>query len=109
MNEFIASVQGLGDFVVYFVTALALVAVFLTVYTWVTPHGEIALIRQGNVAAALSLSGALLGFIVPLASAIAHSVAWWDMLFWGGVALVVQLLSYFKVCFSARFRLRSEF
>jgi putative membrane protein len=97
VNEFIASVQGLGDFVVYFVTALALVAVFLTVYTWVTPHGEIALIRQGNVAAALSLSGALLGFIVPLASAIAHSVAWWDMLFWGGVALVVQLLSYFIV------------
>jgi putative membrane protein len=97
MNEFIASVQGLGDFVVYFVTALALVAVFLTVYTWVTPYGEIALIRQGNVAAALSLSGALLGFIVPLASAIAHSVAWWDMLFWGGVALVVQLLSYFIV------------
>jgi putative membrane protein len=97
MNEFIASVQGLGDFVVYFVTALALVAVFLTVYTWVTPHGEIALIRQGNVAAALSLSGALLGFIVPLASAIAHSVAWWDMLVWGGVALVVQLLSYFIV------------
>jgi len=97
MNEFIASISGLGYFVAYFATALALVAVFLTVYTWVTPHGEIALIRQGNVAAALSLSGALLGFIVPLAGAITHSVAWWDMLFWGGVALVVQLLSYFIV------------
>jgi len=97
MSEFIASISGLGDFVVYLATALALVAVFLTVYTWVTPHGEFALIRQGNVAAALSLSGALLGFIVPLASAITHSVAWWDMLFWGGVALVVQLLSYFIV------------
>ena len=69
MNEFIASISGLGYFVAYFATALALVAVFLTVYTWVTPHGEIALIRQGNVAAALSLSGALLGFIVPLAGA----------------------------------------
>jgi putative membrane protein len=97
MNEFIASAQGLDDFFVYFVTALALVAVFLTAYTWVTPHGEIALIRQGNVAAALSLSGALLGFIVPLASAITHSVAWWDMVLWGGVALAVQLLSYFAV------------
>jgi len=32
-----------------------------------------------------------------LASAIAHSVAWWDMLLWGAVALVVQLLSYFAV------------
>lgn len=97
MNEFIASIQGLDDFFVYFVTALALVAVFLTVYTWVTPHGEIGLIRQGNVAAALSLSGALLGFVIPLASAIAHSVAWWDMVLWGGVALAVQLLSYFAV------------
>ena len=97
MNEFIASIQGLDDFLVYFVTALALVAVFLTVYTWVTPHGEIALIRQGNVAAALSLSGALLGFVIPLSSAIAHSVAWWDMVLWGGVALVAQLLSYFAV------------
>ena len=97
MNEFVASISGLDDFVAYFAMALALVAVFLTVYTWVTPHGEIALIRQGNVAAALSLSGALLGFVVPLASAIAHSVAWWDMVLWGGVALAVQLLSYFAV------------
>src|SRR5260370_22755935 len=49
---------------VYFLMALALVAVFLTVYTWVTPYREIALIRQGNMAAALSLSGALLGFVI---------------------------------------------
>lgn len=97
MNEFVASIGGLDDFVAYFATALALVAVFLRVYTWVTPYREIALIRQGNVAASLSLSGALLGFVIPLASAIAHSVAWWDMLLWGAVALVVQLLWYFAV------------
>jgi putative membrane protein len=97
MNEFIASISGLDDFLGYFAMALALVAVFLRVYTWVTPYREIALIREGNVAAALSLSGALLGFVIPLSSAIAHSVAWWDMLFWGAVALVVQLLWYFAV------------
>jgi putative membrane protein len=97
MNDFLASVGGLDDFLAYFLMALALVAVFLMVYVRVTPYREIALIRQGNVAASLSLSGALLGFVVPLASAIAHSVAWWDMLLWGAVALVVQLLSYFAV------------
>jgi len=97
MNDFIASVGGVDDFLVYFASALVLVAVFLSVYVWFTPYREFALIRQGNVAAALSLSGALLGFVVPLASAIAHSVAWWDMLLWGAVALVVQLLSYFAV------------
>jgi putative membrane protein len=97
MSEFIASISGLHDFLVYFVVAVALTAVFLAVYVRATPYPEISLIRQGNTAAALSLSGALLGFIIPLATAIAHSVAWWDMLFWGGVALVVQLLSYFAV------------
>jgi putative membrane protein len=79
------------------VTAVALVVVFLRIYTWVTPYREVGLIRQGNVAAALSLSGALLDFVIPLASAISHSVVWWDMVLWGGVALVIQLLSYFAV------------
>src|SRR5713101_2005272 len=97
MNDFLASVGGLDDFLAYFLMALVLVAVFLAVYVRVTPYREIALIRQGNLAASLSLSGALLGFVIPLASAIAHSVAWWDMLLWGAVALVVQLLSYFAV------------
>ncbi|HUL91086.1 MAG TPA: DUF350 domain-containing protein [Burkholderiales bacterium] len=97
MNDFIASAGGIDDFLVYFLMSVALVAVFLAVYVWVTPYREFALIRQGNLAASISLSGALLGFVIPLASAIAHSVAWWDMLLWGGVALVVQLLSYFIV------------
>ena len=47
--------------------------------------------HEGNVAAAISLSGAILGFMLPLASAIAHSVSLIDMLVWGVVALVVQL------------------
>ena len=97
MNDFIASVGGVDDFLAYFLMSVALVAVFLAVYMWVTPYRELPLIRQGNVAASISLSGALLGFVIPLASAIAHSVAWWDMLLWGAVALVVQLLSYFVV------------
>src|SRR5260370_3028276 len=95
MNDFLASVGGLDDFLAYFLMALALVAVFLVVYVRVTPYREIALIRQGNVAASLSLSGALLGFPVPPASAIAPNLAWWGMLLWGAGAPVVPLLSYF--------------
>ena len=97
MSDFIASVGGIDDFFLYFLMSLALVAAFLAIYTWVTPYRELELIRQGNLAASVSLSGALLGFVVPLASAIAHAVAWWDMLLWGGVALVVQLASYFAI------------
>jgi len=67
----------------------------LLIYVHVTPYREITLIREGNLAAALSLSGALLGFIVPLASAVTHSVGLVDMALWGVVALVVQLAGYF--------------
>jgi putative membrane protein len=88
------SISGLPAFVLYFVVSLGLLALFLTVYLRVTPYHEIALIRQGNAAAALSLAGTTLGFVIPLARAIAQSVSLPDMLLWGGIAFVVQMLVY---------------
>jgi putative membrane protein len=85
---------GFDDFLVYFATSLFLVALFLVIYLRVTPYREIALIREGNAAAAASLSGALLGFVLPLASAVAHSVNLLDMAIWGAIALVVQIAAY---------------
>jgi len=84
----------LPNFLIYFVASLALTALFLLIYTWVTPYREWALIRAGNNAAAVSLSGAALGFILPLASTIAHSVSWLDMVVWAVVAMIVQLATY---------------
>jgi putative membrane protein len=85
------------DFLVYLAVALVLLAIFIAVYVRITPYREIALIREGNMAAAYSLSGALLGFAIPLAAAIEHSVNLVDMAFWGVVALVVQLLAFVAV------------
>ncbi len=85
---------GLDDFLVYFAASAALVAAFLAIYVRVTPSRELALIRDGNTAAAASLSGALLGFVLPLASAVAHSVNLADMAIWGVIGLVVQLAAY---------------
>ena len=85
------SLQGLGDFAVYFGAALAAEAIFVVLYMAMTPHREAALIVAGNTAAAVSLGGAVLGFTLPLASAIANSVSLLDMAVWSVVALVVQL------------------
>jgi putative membrane protein len=93
----VASLRGVDDFLLYFGAALALLAVFLFIYVHITPYREIRLIREGNQAAAYSLSGALLGFIVPLGTAISQSVAFVDMLLWGGIALIIQLLAFFAV------------
>lgn len=62
-----------------------------------TPYREFELIKTGNPAAAWSLGGALLGFVVPLASAVINSVGFLDMLLWGAVALGVQIMVYLLV------------
>lgn len=90
----IQSLAGLPSFLFYFATAIGLLLLFLLAYIFITPYREIALIRAGNAAAAASLSGAMLGFVLPLASAIAHSVSLPDMTVWGLIALIIQLLVY---------------
>ena len=42
----------------------------------------------------ISLAGALMGFVLPLASAIAHSVSPLDMAAWSAIALLVQVVVY---------------
>lgn len=64
------------------------------VYVNVTPYDEIALIRQGNIAAAIGLSGALFGFALPVANVIAHSDTLIDLAAWGAIAGVIQILAY---------------
>jgi putative membrane protein len=91
------SLSGFDDFLVYFGLSIVFVAIYLAIYVRVTPYREITLIRQGNAAAAASLSGSLIGFVLPLASAVTNSVNPWDMALWAAIALVVQLLAYFAV------------
>ena len=97
MRQLFDSFATFDDFLVYLAVAVALVAVFVALYIRVTPYREIQLIREGNMAASFSLSGALLGFIVPLASAVQHSVNLVDMALWGAIAMLVQLAAYVVV------------
>ena len=90
----------LPAFFSYFAVAAVLLTVFLLVYVNVTPYDEIALIRQGNTAAAISLSGALFGFAMPVANVIAHSDTLGDLVAWGALAGVIQLLTYLVARFA---------
>ncbi len=88
---------GLPNFLTFFATAVVLVAVYLTIYTLATPHSEFALIRQNNVAAAVALGLSLIGFALPLSSAIVHAQTLVDCLVWGLIALAVQTAVYWIV------------
>jgi putative membrane protein len=84
----------LPNFLAYLGAAIALLVAFMAVYLYVTPYDEIALIRNNNAAAAVSLSGALLGFAMPIANVIAHSDTLLDLAVWSVVAGLVQLAAW---------------
>jgi putative membrane protein len=88
---FTNSLSTLPNFLLYFVTAVVLTAIFLALYANLTPHREFRLIREGNSAAAVALIGGLLGFVIPLASVIAHSARLLDVVVWGVIAMAVQI------------------
>jgi putative membrane protein len=95
METVVLSFEGLPLFLAYLGTAVVLTLVYIVIYMWVTPHAEIALIRENNLAAALAFAGSLVGFCLPLANTIAGSVSLVDCAIWGLIALVVQILIYF--------------
>jgi putative membrane protein len=91
------SLAGLPAFLAYFCTAILVVVIYLFVYTRVTPHDEFQLIRDNDPAAAIALGLSLLGFVLPVVSAIAHSANIVDCLIWSLIALIVQVVVYYVV------------
>ena len=65
-----------------------------TLYVLLTPHREIALIREGNAAAAISLGGVLLGLAMPLSVSLQASTSLVEISIWGVSTVVVQLLVF---------------
>lgn len=90
-----ASTQGLPEFLAYLAVSVGLMVIFMVVYSTITPHNEFGLIRQNNSAAAIAFAGSLLGFVIPLSSAVTNSISLGDCVVWGLVALVVQVVAYF--------------
>jgi putative membrane protein len=85
--------QGLPMLLLQFVLVLALLIVGIAIYMAVTPFRERELLRQGNAAAATVLGGALVALAIPLAALLATTGALLDILVWGVVALLLQLLT----------------
>jgi putative membrane protein len=91
----VSSLAGLPAFLVYFLVSAAVVVAYLFIYTRITPHDEFGLIRANDTAAAVALGMSLIGFALPVASAIAHSANIVDCFIWSVIALIVQIIAYF--------------
>ena len=80
------------SFLDYLGVAIALLLVFTVIYARATPYREFALIEHDNSAVALVLAGAVMGFTIPLAAAIYFTRSLVEMIVWGAITGVVQLL-----------------
>ncbi|MES2342446.1 MAG: DUF350 domain-containing protein [Pseudomonadota bacterium] len=81
-------------FLIAFVAAGLFTLAFKVIYQWVTPYNEAKLIREGNTAAAIALGGALLGYVIPLASALSHTITLIEFCAWAALAGVIQIAAF---------------
>lgn len=86
--------SGLPLLVLHFGATLVLFIVGVAVYVAVTPMHERELLADGNMAAGVVLGGTVVALAIPLAATLATSSALIDIVIWGTVALVFQLLTF---------------
>lgn len=91
INAFVA---GFPDFIVQLGVAIGLFVASLIIYVLMTPHKELKLIREGNPSASLAFGGVVVGLAIPLGSCLEHSFGVLDLLIWGVVTLLLQLLAF---------------
>lgn len=95
MNPVILSfLAGFPVMLLHATVTFAMLAAAIYIYVKITPYDDIKLIREGNTAAAVSIAGAIIGLALPLAFSMASSISVWEVLIWGPVTLVLQLIAY---------------
>lgn len=85
---------GFPYLIFFLVLAAALFLLAMVIYVKLTPHREVELIREGNIAAATSFGAFLIALSLPLAACLTSSVTLIDMAVWGGVSLLLQLFLF---------------
>ena len=84
---------GLPILLIHLTVTTALLICGVGIYVYAAPHRELEQIREGNVAAAIVLSGQTLAIAIPLAAMMANSVNVVDIALWGFVAIILQFIA----------------
>jgi putative membrane protein len=109
----------LVNFLMYLGVSIPLVLLGILLFLFTTPYREYQLIKEGAEttnpqktaaakAAAYDLGGKLLGLTLVLSSAIYHSAGVLDLIIWGVVGAVFQVLIFYLFELLTPFRVRSE-
>ncbi len=88
------ALAALPIFASHLVLAIVILVSGIGLYIAITPYHELKLVKAGNRAASIVLSGAIVGLAIPVSEALRHSLGLYDILIWGVVAISVQLITY---------------
>ena len=86
--------NGLPFLLSHFFISILLLVFGTVVYIFITPMKEIKLIKDGNIAASLSFSGALIGIALPLSSSLRASNSISEIMIWGLTAILLQIFCF---------------
>ena len=86
-----STIGGVLAFVGYLAVSLVMLAAFTRIYMLFTPYDEVTEIGAGHLAPAIALSGAMLGFTLPLLVASYTQAGFIDFAAWSVLSGIVQL------------------
>jgi putative membrane protein len=85
---------GLPVLLPQFLATLLLLAVGMMCYRALTPFRERELVAAGNTAGGIVYAGSTVAMAIPLAATLATSTVLLDIVLWGIVALILQLVAF---------------
>lgn len=87
-------VNGFPEFLIQGGITLALLMAGCIVHILLTPMKEMQLIKAGNVSAGISVAAVIVGLAIPMTACLETAVSIYDLLIWGVVAILLQLLAF---------------
>ena len=88
---FFAFTSGIPYVLSHFFVACFILVVGTLFYVKTTKIDEFALIKDGNIGAALSLGGTVIALSLPLSSSLQSSLSLMEIFIWGFTAIILQL------------------
>lgn len=86
--------EGLPWLIFYLLVVTVIYLIGIIIYVRLTPQKELALVQDGNMAAAISFSALVIGLALPLAACLVNKVGLIDVAIWGTLSLFLQLFLF---------------
>lgn len=87
-------VGGFPEFLMQAGVTLGVLIAGCILHVLLTPMKEMKLIREGNVSAGISFAAVIVGLAIPMAACLATATSIYNILIWGVVVILLQLLAF---------------